>query len=304
MNDSHLGLLLKFQFLKGEVIIGKSGIKGEGSDNRLPPDEFVNVQHILHDLIRGFYKPAGRPYLLSYQATESNSNYGKQIIWNNKDFSMIKMQPPRGEKDKRKISDIEAARYNLKNNIPFGILHKIKKGHNKILGLGKIVSEEENGVFIVIPFEFDASFDQEIKEVENKIEKEINTNLIKEVVLRRGQEKFKSNLLQRSQKCELCNINDKELLIASHIKPWKFSSHLERLDGNNGLLLCPNHDKVFDKGYITFSDRGHLILSTELGSDLKSELKLPPSLSISFNSSTKKYISWHRNHVFDKSRSK
>jgi predicted restriction endonuclease len=45
-------------------------------------------------------------------------------------------------------------------------------------------------------------------------------------------------------------------LIASHVKPWSESNHQERLDVNNGLLHCPNHDDLFDKGYISFIKMG------------------------------------------------
>lgn len=31
-----------------------------------------------------------------------------------------------------------------------------------------------------------------------------------------------------------------------------------------GLLLCPNHDKAFDRGYIAFNDNGLIIISDEL----------------------------------------
>jgi len=41
-----------------------------------------------------------------------------------------------------------------------------------------------------------------------------------------------------------------DLLKASHIKPWRDGSNEERLDKYNGLLLVPNLDSAFDKGYI------------------------------------------------------
>lgn len=81
MDLIHEGVLRKFEALKGKMIIGKAGIKGVNSIERLPPDQYVPEAHILHNLVRGFYKPAGKPYILSYQATESDKNYGKQIIW-------------------------------------------------------------------------------------------------------------------------------------------------------------------------------------------------------------------------------
>ncbi|MBE9917873.1 hypothetical protein G8C92_28130 [Paenibacillus donghaensis] len=122
MDLVHEGVLRKIEFLKGNLIVGKVGIKGNNSNERLPPDQYVPEAHILHNLVRGFYKPAGKPYILSYQATESSKNYGKQIIWKDthqNQFLRIEMAPPK--------SDIEVARYNLNHNIPIGILYKIKK---------------------------------------------------------------------------------------------------------------------------------------------------------------------------------
>ncbi|MBO1914434.1 hypothetical protein J4G37_57650, partial [Microvirga sp. 3-52] len=97
----------------------------------------------------------GMPYLISYQATESVENYGQQITWKSKvnnQFETIEMRPPNSPKDNRKKSDIAAARYNLKNQIPIGILLKVKKGVNTILGLGIIIKENEKGIFIVKPY--------------------------------------------------------------------------------------------------------------------------------------------------------
>ncbi|WP_203340231.1 hypothetical protein [Planococcus beijingensis] len=155
MEKIHRELLFKFEHLKGEVLIGKKRIKGMEKGETLPADEFVSGPHILHDLIRGFYKPKGKPYLLSYQATELSENYGRQIEWEitGEAFSDINMLPPSKEKDNRKKSDIAAARFNLNNGIPIGILYRQAKGENKILGLGLITEEKQNGVFIVKPVE-------------------------------------------------------------------------------------------------------------------------------------------------------
>jgi predicted restriction endonuclease len=52
--------------------------------------------------------------------------------------------------------------------------------------------------------------------------------------------------------------------VASHIKPWRASDNTERLDTYNGLLLLPNLDKAFDLGFITFTERGRIIVSNQL----------------------------------------
>lgn len=101
----HQGILRKFEVLKGETLVGQAPIKGINKDQRFPADMYVAEDHILHDLIRGFYKPAGMPFLISYQATESDENYGQQIIWSNKEafeFEMIEIRPPSSPKNIRK----------------------------------------------------------------------------------------------------------------------------------------------------------------------------------------------------------
>lgn len=146
MAQTHLELLEKFERLSGVILTSKE-IK------HVPADSYVSTQHIMHDLIRGFYKPAQKPYLLSTLLSEDV--YGKEIVWlneNKDEFIRIEMKPPSGEKDNRKKSDIAAARYNMNNKIPLGILVRVEKGKNKILGLGIIIEEKENGNFVVAPY--------------------------------------------------------------------------------------------------------------------------------------------------------
>ncbi|CAM5798368.1 HNH endonuclease [Rhizobacter fulvus] len=47
-----------------------------------------------------------------------------------------------------------------------------------------------------------------------------------------------------------------ELLIASHIKPWRDSSNVERLDPTNGLLIAVHVDKLFDRHLLSFELQG------------------------------------------------
>lgn len=65
--------------------------------------------------------------------------------------------------------------------------------------------------------------------------------------------------------CPLCGINIPHMLIASHIKPFRDCAHIyEAIDHNNGLLLCRNHDYLFDQGYISFDELGYILLSEEM----------------------------------------
>ena len=82
------------------------------------------------------------------------------------------------------------------------------------------------------------------------------------VKIRENQSQFRKRMLERYKcKCCLCGVSMDSLLIASHIKPWSRSDDNEKLSADNGLLLCPNHDKLFDLGYISFDDDGNILIS-------------------------------------------
>ena len=78
---------------------------------------------------------------------------------------------------------------------------------------------------------------------------------------RRGQGKFRENVQECEVHCRITGVSDARFLIASHIKPWRSSTNQERLDGQNGLLLTPNLDALFDRGSISFDDAGALLIS-------------------------------------------
>lgn len=146
------------------------------------------------------------------------------------------------------------------------------------------------------------------EELDDAVERQLTLSLAlsdteKEQVIkaRRGQGLFRQNVLQYEQSCRITGITTKNLLIASHIKPWRScaTSH-ERLDGNNGFLLTPHVDLMFDRGLISFNDDGALIISTRM--DLSDLQKLgihadglrPKSL----NPDQRLYMGYHRASVF------
>ena len=49
----------------------------------------------------------------------------------------------------------------------------------------------------------------------------------------------------------MCGLTFEEALEGAHILPWSKSSHAQRLDPRNGLLLCTTHHCLFDAGLIT-----------------------------------------------------
>lgn len=82
--------------------------------------------------------------------------------------------------------------------------------------------------------------------------------------IRNGQNKFRKKLLKVIKKCPITKISDTRLLLASHIKPWAMSNNVERLDINNGFILSPLYDKLFDSGLITFSFQSEIVISNAL----------------------------------------
>lgn len=78
---------------------------------------------------------------------------------------------------------------------------------------------------------------------------------------RDGQGKYREQLLEQCRYCPFTMIADERLLIASHIKPWAASTLKEKIDPYNGYMLSPLYDKLFDRGFITFTENRHVILS-------------------------------------------
>ena len=139
-----------------------------------------------------------------------------------------------------------------------------------------------------------------------KIEEEISSLNIdgasKKAIInvRVNQGKFRDLLLKKYNRCCLCKVETPALLIASHIKPWAESEPEEKLDVDNGFLMCPNHDRIFDKGYITFDDDGKIIISDRLTENDRVFLNVDSRMHIELTESNKKYLKFHRENVFNR----
>lgn len=135
----------------------------------------------------------------------------------------------------------------------------------------------------------DFSIEDIDKEYEkNKTEAEIS------VKRRIGQDKLRKELLKKQYCCELCGIDVQEILIASHIKPWKYSNNIEKLDIDNVLLLCSMHDALFDKGFITFDKNGKIIISKYLNENMRALLNIHDESKIENISDKKReYLKLH-----------
>jgi 5-methylcytosine-specific restriction protein A len=115
------------------------------------------------------------------------------------------------------------------------------------------------------------------------------------VTSRVGQGYYRQQIIEKWEgKCPVTNSNLLKILISSHIVPWSESTDEERLDVENGILLSPNIDSLFDKNLISFEDTGEMILSKTLSlNDLK-VLGVPNGVKIKVTEGMKKYLKKHR----------
>ena len=98
-----------------------------------------------------------------------------------------------------------------------------------------------------------------------------DTETIRPTKQRRGQGYFRDAVLNNyDNRCAVTSLPLRELLIASHILPWR-DHEAERLNVRNGIALNRLHDAAFDQGLIAFDDDLCLLLSRRLRSFLPHE---------------------------------
>lgn len=122
------------------------------------------------------------------------------------------------------------------------------------------------------------------------------TQLVKS---RRGQGLFRSRVERIEKGCRVTGVTDKRFLIASHIKPWRDSDNIEKLDGHNGFLLSPHVDKLFDKGWVTFDERGDMFIADTEIKTMMNIWGLETGKNIgTLSHKQKKYLEYHQGHVY------
>jgi len=125
------------------------------------------------------------------------------------------------------------------------------------------------------------------------------TEKVQLVKARTGQGIYKKNLIKVEKGCRLTGVKDSKYLIASHIKPWADSDDFEKLDGNNGLLLSPHYDKLFDKGLISFEDNGDILVSPKISKEVIHLWDIDLNANVGqFNSYQIEYLGFHRKKIF------
>lgn len=149
---------------------------------------------------------------------------------------------------------------------------------------------------------------QRVSEWEDQIEQSISrdhsidsTERSALVRARVGQGQFRKDLLRIERSCRVTGVDQIRHLVASHTKPWRECSNDERLDPENGFMLTPTIDHLFDRGFISFENDGNLIVSPVTHSDSLKKMGIDAVTRLNvgaFSEGQKRYLDWHRDSLF------
>ena len=138
----------------------------------------------------------------------------------------------------------------------------------------------------------------EIKEIEENTQL-TSTERTQIIQSRVGQGLFRNQLIEYWNGCSVSGCSLLPVLVASHIRPWYASDNIQRLDLYNGLLLQPNLDKLFDRGYITFDLQGKIQCSNLLDNHDRKLLGIDKSMRLlKMEEMHKKYLRYHQENCF------
>ena len=115
------------------------------------------------------------------------------------------------------------------------------------------------------------------------------------VTSRVGQGYYRQQIIDRWEgKCPITGVSIMPILIASHIVPWSQSNDEEKLDINNGILLSPNFDALFDRHLISFENDGSILISDMISQEDREALGVNGSIRIPVSEGMIPYLERHR----------
>lgn len=121
----------------------------------------------------------------------------------------------------------------------------------------------------------------------------------REMEVRMFQQAFRKDCLELyGNKCLLSGVNLSGLLVASHIKPASVCEDNEAVDPANSLLLEARFDKLFDQGFISFTNDGFMLFSESIESEMKNLMLHQGMKLTTLLPASKRYLAYHRANVF------
>lgn len=138
-------------------------------------------------------------------------------------------------------------------------------------------------------------------------EQYLGQDKIAQAKVRVGQSLFRKAVLSAYQnRCCITGLAIPELLVASHIVPWRVDPK-NRLNPRNGLCLNALHDKAFDAGIITIDKDFKVVVSKRIRQKMD---KFFANALLTYDGSTiylsekfrpcKEFLEFHRKNVFEK----
>ena len=121
------------------------------------------------------------------------------------------------------------------------------------------------------------------------------------IYARVGQGRFRGLIYARERACRVTRVDRPEHLVASHIRPWRHGDNEQRLDPENGLMLTPNVDHLFDRGFITFAADGRLVYSPAADEGSLLRMGFDPERRVDvggFWRGQREHLEFHRDEVF------
>jgi len=122
------------------------------------------------------------------------------------------------------------------------------------------------------------------------------------VTSRVGQGYYRQQIIEKwGGRCPISGVDTLPILIASHIVRWSDSNDEEKLDVENGILLSPLFDSLFDKHLISFADDGSILVSTNpfrITKENIDRLNLPTNVRIQVTDGMLAYLRRHRERFY------
>lgn len=166
------------------------------------------------------------------------------------------------------------------------------------LSFVKVKEIGSNKLYIYIkPFFF---IDETEKEEKQIIEDLMAGNTSKVLAYRKKQVQFRRDLFDEMPACIITKVTEDRILEACHIKPYNVCEEDEKYDTANGLVMTPTYHKLFDLGFISFDNKGCLLISPYLSNMNKKRLGIADNVQYMVPKKCEKYLSYHRENIFNK----
>ena len=118
-----------------------------------------------------------------------------------------------------------------------------------------------------------------------------------------GQGLFRKRVIVLDGACRVTGVTDTRVLVASHIKPWREADNADRLNGNNGILLSPHVDALFDEELLSFEEDGQMLVHPSLSPDVLYRWSIDPARRVEpFRDEQRAFLSRHRELFIQKVR--